>query len=258
MSHSHEFVEIAGCKTEIRRGGSGEPCLFLHGAGGNPDWMPFMDRLAQEFDLVAPSHPGFGRSDLPDWLDRMADLAYFYLDFLDRLDLDGVHLVGSSLGGWLAAEIALRSAHRLKSLTLVGSGGLLVKGVPMGDIFIWSPEEGARNLFHDQKIAEQRLAQPVDAEMQDILLRNRFATARLAWNPRFHNPELRKWAHRITLPTMILWGDDDKVFPLPYAHAFKEILPHAELRVVEKCGHLPQYEKPDAFVDAVRAIAKAS
>lgn len=255
MSHRHEFITVAGCKTEIYRGGQGAPLLFLHGAGGNPDWMPFMAALATDYDVIAPSHPGFGRSEVPDWLDHMGDMALFYLDLLAQLDLSGVHLVGSSLGGWLAAEIAVRDQSRISSLTLVAAAGIQVKGEPMGDVFIWSPEERVRNLFHDRTLAEARLQAPMDDEMQDIALQNNFTTARLAWSPRFHNPDLRKWSHRITVPTLVLWGDDDKVFPEPYAHGWKEVLPQSEVQVFENCGHLPQIEKQHDFVNAVRAFA---
>lgn len=254
MSHTHDFVTVRGCKTELYRGGSGEPLLFLHGAGGNAGWMPFMEDLSGDHEVIAPSHPGFGRSDMPDWLDHIGDAAWFYLELLEQLDLSDIHVVGSSLGGWLAAEIAMRDERRFKSLTLVAAAGIQVKGVPMGDTFIWDPEERVRNLFHDQSLAEERLAATMSEEDQDIAIRNNFTTARLAWSPRFHNPELRKWADRITVPTLVLWGDDDKVFPEPYAQGWKEVLPHATVEVLKNCGHLPHLEKKDAFVAAVRAF----
>jgi pimeloyl-ACP methyl ester carboxylesterase len=256
MNHSHEFIDVNGCKTELRRGGEGEPMLFLHGAGGNAGWLPFMEKLSEKFDLIAPSHPGFGESDTPDWLDNIEDVAYFYLGLLEKLDLKDVHVVGSSLGGWMACEIAVRDRARIKSLTLVSSAGVLVKGEPMGDIFIWSPEELIRNLYHAPAFAEAHLAMPVDDEAADIALKNRFSSARLAWSPRFHNPQLRKWFHRVTVPTQLIWGDDDKIFPLAYAHEFKTLLPHAELQVFSGCGHLPHIEKQDDFVNAVTGFAQ--
>ena len=255
MAHNTDFIDVAGCRTEVRRGGSGAPLLFLHGAGGNPGWLPFMETLAESFDVIAPSHPGFGQSDTPDWLDGIDDVTHFYVEFLETLGLEGVHVAGNSLGGWIAAEIALRNPSRLASLTLVAAAGIRVKGEPIADTFLWSEEERTRNLYFDQSLAEALLAQPLSPEAEDIAIKNRFASARLAWNPRFHNPQLRKWAHRITLPTMIVWGKEDRIFPEPYAHAYKELLPQAELRILPNCGHLPQVEKTDEFVDAVRAIA---
>ena len=120
IDHTDQMISIGSCRIRLMRGGSGPPLLFLHGGGGIGIWLPSMARLAKTFDVIAPEHPGFGASDTPDWLDNIADLANFYLDFLDQLDLRGVHLVGSSLGGWVAAELAVRNASRLASLTLIG------------------------------------------------------------------------------------------------------------------------------------------
>jgi len=151
--HKAEKITINGCSIEMLRGGTGERLLFLHGAGGIRGWAPYLDALAEKFDVLAPSHPGFGGSDNPDWLDNMSDMAFFYLDLIEQLDLRDFHLVGNSLGGWLASEIAVRNSDRLKTLTLVSAAGLRVIGVPMGDIFMWNEEERARNTFYDQSIA---------------------------------------------------------------------------------------------------------
>ena len=125
--HTDEMISIRGCRIRVMRGGSGTPLLFLHGGGGAGIWLPSMAALAKKFDVLVPEHPGFGDSDTPPWLDNVADLANFYLDFLEQLDLRGVHLIGSSLGGWIAAELAVRNTSRLASLTLVGSAGIYVE-----------------------------------------------------------------------------------------------------------------------------------
>jgi pimeloyl-ACP methyl ester carboxylesterase len=256
--HRSEFMEVNGCSVEVLRGGAGETLLFLHGAGGASAWAPYMERLAERFDVTVPSHPGFGRSDTPDWLDNMQDMAYFYLDFLEAADLRDMHLVGNSLGGWLAAEIAVRTTERIKTLTLVSPGGIHVQGVPKGDIFLWGPEERVRNTFYSQEMAEARLAVEPTPEDADIALKNLFTTAKLAWNPRFYNPDLYKWLHRIDVPTMILWGDSDKIFPPEYGKAYNEMIPGSQLRIVPQCGHLPQQEKLDDFIAAVGAITNGA
>ena len=256
--HVHEYAEIAGCRTEFLRGGAGEPLLFLHGAGGAGAWLPFMDRLAENFDLIVPSHPGFGDSDTPDWLDRISDMAYFYLDFIEAFDLKGVHLMGASIGGWIAAEIAVRNTSRLKTLTLVSAAGIHLDGVDKGDIFIWSPEKVVRSLFHDQGLAEKRLAQEFTPEELDTQVKNQFTTAKLAWNPRFLNPDLAKWLHRIDVPTMVLWGENDKIFPAPYAHEFARLVPGARVKIIPDCGHLPQIEQTGAFLEGVLEITNGT
>ena len=179
MAFSQRFIEVDGCRINLRRGGSGEPLLYLHGSGGAPAVLPFMEKLAERFDVLVPEHPGFGASDEPEWLENMHDLAYFYLDVLKSLELRGVHLVGSSLGGWLALEMAVRDGSRLKSLVLVGPAGISVPGVKPGDVFLWSPEELARNLFFDPALAEKMLAQPMTPELLDESLKNRHTVARL-------------------------------------------------------------------------------
>src|SRR5438876_9345845 len=136
MPHSVEVATVAGAKIRVFRGGpagAGEaPLVFLHGAGGHTGWMAFLDELATRFAVFAPEHPGFGQSDDPPWLDEVADLAYFHLDLMAGLGLEQAHLIGTSLGGWVAAEMAVRSTARLASLTLVGAVGITTGGVTAG------------------------------------------------------------------------------------------------------------------------------
>ncbi|MGE3934547.1 MAG: alpha/beta fold hydrolase [Rhodospirillaceae bacterium] len=252
-SSSQQSITVSGCKVNLYRGGEGPPLLFLHGGAGNAAWMPFMSRLSDRFDVIAPSHPGFDASDTPDWLDSMSDLAMFYLDFLEAMDLRGVHLVGHSLGGWLAAEVAVRSSERLKTLTLVSAAGIHVQGVPKGDVFLWTPEQVVRNLFFDKARAEALLGMPQTSEQLDVALKNRFATAKLAWNPRFFSPDLRKWLHRIRMPTLILWGDSDMILPAAYGEAWHGLIAGSSLRIYDRCGHLPHVERLDDFVADVTA-----
>jgi pimeloyl-ACP methyl ester carboxylesterase len=251
MAFSQSFIEVDGCKVNLRRGGSGQPLLFLHGASGAPVILPFMEKLAERFEVLVPEHPGFGASDEPDWLENIHDLAYFYLDFLKRLDLRNVHVVGSSLGGWLALEMAVRDCSRIRSLVLVGPSGITAPAVQSGDIFLWSPEELVRNLFFDLAIAEKMLAQPMTAEQLDVSLKNRHTVARLAWEPRLHDPFLHKWLHRVNVPVKIVWGEADKILPVAYAREFKKLMPAAEVEIIPRCGHLPQAEKPQEFCEIV-------
>ena len=244
-------VGIGECNIFLRRGGSGDPMLFLHGASGIPGWIPAFDTLSDSFDLHVPDHPTYGRSDEPEWLDDIGDLAMFYLDFLDERQLEGVHLVGNSLGGWLAMEIAVRNSTRLRSLTLIGAAGIRIKGKPIADIFIMDPDDLARELFVDQSFADGIINAELAEEEVDIRLRNRVSTARLGWQPRLFNPSLRKWLHRITVPTHVIWGDTDRIVDVAYADELGRIIPGAEVTIIDRAGHLPHIEKPGPFVDSL-------
>ena len=251
MTFRQSFIEVDGCKVNLRRGGAGEPLLFLHGASGAPVIMPFMNKLAGRFDVLVPEHPGYGLSGEPEWLENIHDAAYFYLDFLKALDLRNVTLVGSSMGGWMAMEMAVRDTSRLNSLVLVSPAGVAAPGVQPADIFLMAPEEVVRSLFHDPKLAEARLAEPVTPEAVDIALKNRHTTARLAWEPRLHDPFLPKWLHRIDVPVKIVWGREDRILPVKMAEELKRLMPRAELHVLDKAGHLPHAERPDLFCEIV-------
>lgn len=255
MPFSQRLVEIDGCRISLRRGGSGEPLLYLHGANGTPAVMPFMEKLADRFDVIVPEHPGFGLSEEPEWLENIHDLAYFYLDLLQALDVRGAHVIGSSIGGWLALEMAVRDTSRFKSLLLVAPAGIAAPGAQPADTFLWSHEELTRKLFYDQALAEKMLAQAPTPEQLDVSLKNRHTVARLAWEPRLHDPFLHKWLHRVNVPVKFVWGDDDRIFPLAFAHEFKRRMPEAELEIVPRCGHLPQTEKPDLFCNIVFRFA---
>ena len=245
---------VRGCTVSLLRGGEGPPLLFLHGSGGGGIELPFMTRLAGNYTVIAPEHPGFGESDEPDWLDNIHDVAYFYLDFLDHLDLSGVHLAGMSLGGWIAMEVAVRSTERLASLTLVCPAGVHVPGLATGDPFIWAPEETFRQGFHDQTFAEAAISRlPEAVEADDTWLKNRSAFARLAWEPRLHDPHLPKWLHRIDVPTHIVWGDDDNFQSAGHGDAIAAMIPGAGVTIVPEAGHFLHIEKADALAAAIEA-----
>jgi pimeloyl-ACP methyl ester carboxylesterase len=255
--HSISTISIRDCRIRLMRGGTGAPLLFLQGGGGMGIWLPCMRQLAKKFDVIVPEHPGFGESDTPAWLDTIGDLANFYLDFLDQLDLRGVHLIGSSLGGWIAADLAVRNATRLASLTLIGAAGIHVEDVAQVDTFLCNDEQRIRDLFYDQQLAEAVIAGSQRPEMEDAALKNRMTTAKLSWQPRNHDPQLRKWLHRINVPTLLIWGDHDRLFPKDYAFAYQRLIPGAKVVIIADCGHLPHAEKGDAFAAELEAFIGA-
>lgn len=253
MPHSETMLDVRGTRIRVLRGGGGPPLIFLHGASGHVGWLPFLDRLSQRFDVIAPEHPGFGASDDPPWLDRPSDLAYFYLDVIDALQLDRVHLMGTSLGGWIAAELGVRNTSRLASLTLICAVGIPANdGAPMDDMFRMSAEENARRFYVDPERVRRRLAALASADPR-MLVRNRSTVVRLAY-PHFVNPELAKWLHRVDVPTLLVWGASDGLVPPRFGEAYRDRIPGATLVVIPQAGHAPFEEQPDAFLAAFDAF----
>ena len=245
------IMSIHGCNIAVRRAGAGRPLLYLHGASDAGVWSPFLADLSAHHNVIVPEHPGFGASDTPAWLDTIADLASFYLDVLDQLDLADVHLVGHDLGGWIAAELAVRNTRRLASLTLVGAAGIFVPGIAQVDPFLRTDEQRIRDLFHDPARADEMVTRAKRPDFEDIGLKSQTTAARLTWQPRGYDPHLAKWLHRIDVPTLLVWGTNDRVYPIDYASAWQKLIPGAKLAVIPDCGHLPHIERRDAFVAAL-------
>jgi len=243
MAPAEATLETRDVRARTWRAGRGPLVVFLHGAGGAPPWNAFFNTLAERCEVLVLEHPGFGKTPSPPSIRNVGDLAMYYLDVLDNLKTERAHLVGNSLGGWIAAELAVRNCSRLASLSLISPAGVRVKGVPVGDNFIWSPQESVRNLYYDQGMAEQLLAQQPTDEQAELMLVNRFAATKYGWEPRWFNPALEGWLHRISVPTQILWGAQDKLLPARYADVWKARILGARVEVLGECGHLPHMEK---------------
>ncbi len=256
MAFVTQTIDVNGCKLSLRRGGAGEPLIYLHGTDGLAEWPGILDTLAQKFDVIAPDHPGFGASEVPGWIDDVSDLAYLYLDAIEALGLSGVHVVGQSLGGWIALEIAVRSTARLRSLTLISAAGIHVKGVPKADIFMIDPEEQARLAFADSSIGEEAAQRAAADKYQDLAVLNRIASARFGWQPRFFNPRLERWLHRVNVPTHVIWGDGDRIIPPAYAAAFHRLIPGSTLTMISNAGHLPHIERAPAVAQAMQTFLR--
>jgi len=251
-----ETLKINDVDLNLRRAGEGETLLLLHGANGDTSWMPVFEKLSENFHVILPDHPGFGGTSSPEWMDNISDMAYFYLDVIDTLGLSNFHLAGHSMGGWVAAEIGVRDSNLIKSLTLVAAAGIWVKGTPIGDLFSWTPEETARKVFAQEHFIKQMLTLQPNEEELEVVLKNRQMAARLCWSPRLHNPDLRKWLHRLKIPTLIIWGDCDGIFPEPYAHAYQDLIPNSMLKIYKNCGHVPMLEARDDFLKQLLAFTQ--
>ncbi len=241
-----ETISIQDQNFHFTRTGAGPVVLFLHGAGaaGPNRFDPMLERLNVDFDVIVPAHPGYGYSDRPDWIKSISDVAYFYMDFLEILDLTEIHLMGNSMGGWIASEMAVRTTQRLQSLTLVGSVGINVEGAPPPVyLFDKTPEETMRLALTDEKIIEELLSRTLSQEQIKINERNLATAEQYVSTP--YSADLHNWLHRIDVPTLILGGDGDGLISPAYLREFEKRIPNFRMQMLENCGHIPSLERPD-------------
>lgn len=250
---TEEMIDVGGTHIQMLKGGSGEPLVVLHGAGGNSGWLNYVNALSDKYTVYLPSHPGYGKSERPDWLETMADLASFYTWLLEDQGLEGSRAIGFSMGGWLAAEIAASCRHAFSKLILVDAAGIQPKHGEIADIFIISPAQVAELLFHDSKQAPEYESiyggQPTPEQME-IAEGNREMSVRLCWKPYMYDPRLPSLLARVNIPTRIVWGNNDRLIPLECGQMFKQAIPGSDLVVIDNCGHVPQMEKTEEFVNA--------
>jgi pimeloyl-ACP methyl ester carboxylesterase len=249
-----EFVEVAETKLHLLCGGRGEPLLVLHGAGGNRGWLQYLQALSQHFRVYVPDHPGFGASDQPEWIVSVPDLACFYLWALEDLGLTRLRVMGFSMGGWLAAEMAVMCPQLFECMVLVGAAGVRPTQGEITDIFLLSPAEMIAKMFYDPKQVpeyDQVYGRQPTQEEQDILNRNREMAARITWKPYMHDPRLPSLLRRLRLPTLVVWGRQDAIVPVNCGERYHQNIRGSRLVIMEQCGHVPQIEKPQEFVNIV-------
>jgi pimeloyl-ACP methyl ester carboxylesterase len=246
-------VKLAGIDVELFEAGSGNALLWLHGANGFDPAHPFVKPFAERRRLIVPSHPGFGKSGLPGWLDRPDDIAIIYLELLDRLGLARAEIVGCSLGGWIAAEMASMAPERVAKLVLVGPAGVKVGAsdkLDIPDIWAMPQDEVNKLIYHDPVRMAMDPAKFSDEQLS-ILLRNRETTALLTWEPWMHNPKLKHRLHRVKAPTLFVRGVSDGLMSAAYVEAYAKLVPGARTTTIAAAGHAPQIEQPAAFAAAV-------
>ena len=259
-----QTLTVGGVALEVFSRGQGEPVLVLHDCEYLNAWHPFLEALAGSFSVLAPSHPGFGRSELPQDFDSVDDLAYFYLDLLRSLPAGPVHLVGLGLGGWIAAEMAVRCTHDIERLVLVDAVGIKISDRTdrdVADTFVVGPRELLELAWHDPAAGERQMRLPglgslPEAELVS-LLRNRQSAALFTWKPFMHNPKLRRRLARIDRPTLVLWGESDRIVRPEYGRAYARLIPGARFQTIPAAGHYPYLERPEAFVSAVTVFFQA-
>lgn len=246
-------LSASGIELEVVRRGSGRPILVLHGFQTVDPKARFVGLLARQGEVIAPSGPGFGHSPRPKDFDTVYDLVHLYLEVLDNLPGEKATLVGFSFGGWLAAELAVACSHRIDELVLVDPVGIKISDRETPDIldvFNRSPDEVRRASWHDP----ERFAPDFNAmsdEALTVYARNREALCLYAWHPYMYNPQLLRWLGRIKVPTLLIWGESDRVVTPDYGRAYSRLIPGSRFELIEAAGHHPEIEQPEAFVDRV-------
>jgi pimeloyl-ACP methyl ester carboxylesterase len=251
-------ITVSGVDLEIEERGEGRPLLFLHAGEGLQPNRPWLDLLASQYRVIAPHHPGFGGSALPDWIGTVDDLAYLYLDLAAHLKLEKAVLAGACFGGWVAAEMAVRNTSRFAGMLLAAPLGIKVGGVldrDITDMHAIPRDEFIRLSWADPSKGEIDYTSLPDTELAAIA-RGREALAVFGWKPYMHNPRLKRWLHRIDIPTHILWGEQDGIVSTTYGEAWKAEIPGATMETIPNAGHYPHWEQPETFAARVRGFTE--
>ncbi|MFO0878611.1 MAG: alpha/beta hydrolase [Gemmataceae bacterium] len=254
-----EIIEVAGQPTMIIHGGEGPPFVYLHSTlGESLRWLPFYDLWARDFTVYVPSHPGFHRSGGFDLVQSIEDMAFHYIELFDALGWDEVILGGVSLGGWIAAEFAVRWPERVKKLWLSGAPGLWTTEAKMPDLFrhLTHPAKLRELNFYDPNsaVAEMIISDEPDDERRMMAYQSMTVLARLVWE-RPYDPKLAARLSRVKCPVLLLWGENDRLVPPAFGQEYARHLPQARWQTIPKSGHLVMFDQEAAFVEAVRAFA---
>ena len=250
---SESVVEVAGTKLHLARAGGGRPVLVLHHDIGTPARLPFYDKLASRFDVIVPHHPGYGKSERPQWLRNVRDVAVIYHWLLSDLGIERASLIGLGFGGWIAVEMATMAPREFHRLVLVGAMGLKP---PEGDIFdqaIVSYLDYARAGFHDQE-AFTRIYGEVSTDQLVEWDLCREMSFRIAWKPYMYNQSLPHLLGGVRAPALVVWGDDDKIVPRSAGERYAALLPKAQFELVRSSGHCVEMEQPDQLARLIQTF----
>lgn len=258
---SGRFLEINGRRVWLLENGTGAPLVYLHGFADvhsvKDSWLPFHEQLAKGARVIAPAHPGCAQSDDNKDIDVIEDVVFHYLEVLDALKLDKFDLVGHCVGGWIAAELAVRHPEKIRNLVLVGASGLFVEGALIGDIFMNAQPEFGSSYATLREMLFSRADQPNGLEMfpdgkgelEDEVRRYQMLrlSSRIGFKPPyFYNRPLRNRLHRITSPTLVIWGEKDGFVPRSHGETYAKLIPHSgELNIISGAGHSAHVEKPE-------------
>jgi pimeloyl-ACP methyl ester carboxylesterase len=254
------IVSLTGTTLELLEHGQGRPLLFLHAGEGLAPERSWLELLSRRFRVITPWHPGYGNSRLIDGSGSVDDLAYLYLDLAAELGFESAILVGACLGGWVAAEMMVRSTARFSHLVLVDPLGIKVRGrderdiadmhaLPRAEYLKLAWADPARGDIDFTKLSESELA---------AIVRGREAFTLYGWKPYMHNPRLKRWLHRIDRPTLLLWGAEDRIVTPAYGEGWRDAIPGARLEIIPRAGHFPHWEQAEEFAERLSAFVETS
>src|SRR5438445_8286295 len=243
-----------GLTVRIDERGSGRPMLVLHGGGGPQSVSSFAEALSTRAHVLTPIHPGFAGEPRPQWFNSIDDLALTYLELLERLDLRDVMVVGASIGGWIAAELAVRDTTRLSSIVLVDAVGIQVEGHAIANVFSLTPDELLALSFHNPAafridpttLSPERVAMTA-ANFQALKVYDQ--------GQGMGDPKLRRRLARVRIPALVVWGESDGIADPDYGRAYAQSLPNARFELIPEAGHLPQIEQPERLLTLVWEFA---
>lgn len=256
--HTERTLDVRGVQTHLVEAGAPDatPLLYLHGSFLGNLWLEAYAELARHFHLFAPDIPGFGLSQRPDWMRDMSDYVLYLRDLLDALGLEKPTIAGHSLGGWIAAEVAVWYPERVGKLILSNAAGIRVKGTPIGDLFAMNPGEQMSTVFEDLSAAAPLMPPEVTVDYILDQYRQRTTLASLAWNPHF-DPKLERRLARVACPALVLWGATDRLIPPVYGETFARFIPGARYVTLPGTGHMPMFEQPHEWARAIIEFAEA-
>ncbi len=234
--------------------GSGRTMLVLHGGGGPPTVFGLASALSQRAHVLVPTHPGFAGEPRPEWFDSIDDLAFAYLDLLERLDLRDVLVIGSSMGGWVASAMALHDTTHLSGVVLVDAGGIQVDGHPIADVSTLTPDELSALSFHNPAAfrVDPATVSPEQAQNRAANLRALYVYDQ---GQGMGDPKLRRRLRRVRIPALVVWGESDRVIDSDYGRAYAQAFPNARFALIPEAGHLPQIEQPERLLNLIWEFA---
>jgi pimeloyl-ACP methyl ester carboxylesterase len=246
-------------RCRVFEAGEGAPLVFLHGVGGVLQENPFLDALARHYRVLAPELPGYGESTGDELLEDMLDFGLHGWDVVETLGVERPHLVGHSMGGMIAAEMACLAARDLDKLVLTSAAGLWLDTHPIPDLFALQAHEFAEVLFHDAARGATVLTAGIDPNDPNAVRQFYIAHSRrlaMAGKILFPIPNrgVAKRLYRVRAETLVVWGANDRFIPPPYAERWAALIAGAKVEMIADAGHMLPYEQPDAFVAAVRGF----